>query len=115
MSDAYTDVYAILGISRSASADEIRQAYFSQVRLHPPEREPDEFKRIRAAYDQLRTPEKRIDTDMKLLEDWPAPVRPVVVPQVDLSIHEQSVLDLLKACTDLAQRNSHNDFREVRL
>jgi DnaJ domain len=115
MSDAYTDPYIALGLTRLATSDEIRQAYFKQVRLHPPEREPDEFKRIRAAYDQLRTPEMRIGTDMRLIEDWPEPVRPIVPKVVDISIHPQDVLELLKACTDLANLKASQDFREVQL
>ena len=30
----------------TASAAEIKQAYFTQVRAHPPERDPEAFKRI---------------------------------------------------------------------
>ncbi len=115
MSEAYTDPYATLGLTRLATADEIRQAYFSQVRLHPPEREPNEFKRIRAAYEQLRAPEKRVATDMRLIEDWPEPVRPIVPRAVDITIHPQDVLELLKACTDLATQKASQDFREVQL
>jgi curved DNA-binding protein CbpA len=112
MTDRF-DPYAVLQVSRTATLDEIKQAYFAQVRQHPPEREPEAFKRIRAAYDQLKTPEKRIEADMRLLEEWPA--RAVRVPDLDLSIHLEDVLTIFKAETDLERANLRQDFREVRL
>lgn len=113
MAELFTDPYAVLEVSRTATLDEIKQAYFAQVRLHPPEREPDAFKRIRAAYDQLKTPEKRIAADMHLLEEWPA--RAVRVPQLDLSIRTKDVLAIFKAGTDLDRTDLRGEFREVRL
>jgi curved DNA-binding protein CbpA len=114
MADTYENPYVVLGLDRTATLDEIKQAYFLQVRQHPPEREPDAFKRIRAAYDQLKTPEKRIEADMRVLEDFP-PARAVRLPDLDLTIHAEDVLSLLKTNTDLTRTNFRDDFREVRL
>jgi curved DNA-binding protein CbpA len=113
MIELFSDPYAVLEVSRTATLDEIKQAYFAQVRLHPPEREPEAFKRIRAAYDQLKTPEKRVEADMHLLEEWPA--RAVRTPGLDLAIHAQDVLTLFKAGTELERVDVRQDFREVRL
>ncbi len=113
MAEPLTDPYSVLEVSRTATLDEIKQAYFAQVRLHPPEREPEAFKRIRAAYDQLKTPEKRIEANMRLLEEWPA--RTVRAPELDLSIHPEDVLTIFKAETNLERANLRQDFREVRL
>jgi curved DNA-binding protein CbpA len=118
MTDTYENPYAVLGLNRTATLDEIKQAYFLQVRQHPPEREPEAFKRIRAAYDQLKTPEKRVEADMCLLEDFtPAKVgaRAARVPELDLALHAEDVLSLFKANTDLTRTNFREDFREVRL
>src|SRR5437879_666487 len=60
--------YKVLGIERDASEAEIKRAYFTLVREHPPERDPDGFKRIRAAYEQLRTSGERAETDLFLIE-----------------------------------------------
>jgi curved DNA-binding protein CbpA len=60
--------YTVLGIERDASEAEIKRAYFTLVREHPPERDPDGFKRIRAAYEQLRTSGERAETDLFLIE-----------------------------------------------
>jgi curved DNA-binding protein CbpA len=114
MTDPYENPYVVLGLTRTATLDDIKQAYFLQVRQHPPEREPDAFKRIRAAYDQLKTPEKRIEADMRVLEDLP-PARAVRAPDLDLTIHAEDVLNLLKTNTDLTRANFRDDFREVRL
>jgi curved DNA-binding protein CbpA len=113
MAESFANPYAVLEISLTATLDEIKQAYFAQVRLHPPEREPEAFKRIRAAYDQLKTPEKRIEADMRLLEEWPA--RGARAPELDLSVHPEDVLTIFKAETDLERANLRQDFREVRL
>jgi curved DNA-binding protein CbpA len=114
MTDTHENPYAVLGLNRAATLDEIKQAYFSQVRQHPPEREPEAFKRIRAAYDQLKTPEKRVEADMRLLEDF-TPARAVRLPELDLTIHAEDVLSLFKANTDLTRTSFREDFREVRL
>lgn len=57
------DHYARLGVPRTATAEEIRRAYRSLVRRYPPERAPEEFKRIQEAYDTLRDPHTRHEYD----------------------------------------------------
>ena len=55
--------YETLGIEKSADARQIKRAYFELVKKFPPERFPDEFKEIRAAYDALLDEEKRAAYD----------------------------------------------------
>jgi DnaJ-class molecular chaperone len=65
MSDDHEDLYAVLGVSRDASEDEIRKAYRKLARKHHPDLNPGDeaaearFKKISAAYEVLSKPEKR--------------------------------------------------------
>lgn len=47
------DYYGTLNIAPSASVPEIKKAYFSLVRKYPPDRYPDDFMKIREAYEVL--------------------------------------------------------------
>lgn len=55
------DPYDVLGLDDAATADDVRRAYFRLVRQYPPEVHPEEFKRIRAAYETLRSPVRRAE------------------------------------------------------
>ena len=56
---AHEDPKKILGIEHDASQDDIRAAYLRKVKEFPPERAPEEFERIRDAYEILRDPYRR--------------------------------------------------------
>lgn len=60
------DPYRELGVAKSARTDEIKKAYFKLVRRYSPELFPEEFTRIRAAYDTLRDPARRARADLSL-------------------------------------------------
>ncbi|MGH9801137.1 MAG: J domain-containing protein [Blastocatellia bacterium] len=61
--------YKTLGVERNATEAEIKQAYFSLIRQHSPEHDPDGFKRIRAAYEKLRAGVERAQTDLFLIDE----------------------------------------------
>jgi DnaJ-class molecular chaperone len=65
----YKDYYKILGVERSASADEVRKVYRKLAMQYHPDRNPgdkgaeDKFKEINEAYQVLSDPEKRARYD----------------------------------------------------
>lgn len=55
--------YQVLGVERTADERAIKKAYFALVRKFPPDTHPEDFKKIRAAYEVLSDPlaRKRFD------------------------------------------------------
>lgn len=108
-----SDPYTVLSLAPSANLEEIKQAYFAQVRAHPPERDPEAFKRIRAAYERLKTPENKLETDMLRLEPWPEPELSPPVP-LDLTVDPTDVIRAARTFSDLACSDWREDYREVK-
>ncbi len=113
--DSYIDPYVALGVAREATPDEIKSAYFKQVREHPPERDPEAFKAIRASYERINTPEKRAETDMRLLREYPRPAYWPEPHALDLTVHREDLVTLARSSSDLARTDFRDDFRKVKL
>ena len=54
------DPYAVFDLPPDSDAETVRRRYLSLVRTHTPERDPERFSEIRAAYDILRDPINRM-------------------------------------------------------
>lgn len=57
----------VLAIEAESGDEEIRAAYLRKVKDHPPDRDPQEFERVRDAYEMLRDRRRRMRS--LLLED----------------------------------------------
>jgi curved DNA-binding protein CbpA len=109
------DPYAVLGLPRSATAREIKRAYFELVREYPPETQPETFKTIRAAYEKLRTADAKADTDLFLFQapyDWEPRKRR---PKLDLDVHTEDIWRHLQQRGDLGRRDFIEDYRPPKL
>lgn len=111
------DPYRVLGIARGAGAEEIRRAYFAKVREHPPERDPEAFKRIREAYDRIKSLEKRVESEVFLMKELapsfePPPSAPTVRPSVDPAV---VLLWVEERRSDVSRRDFPEDLLEIDL
>ena len=50
--------HSILGVPEDAGEEEIRLAYLKKIKAFPPDRAPEEFERIRDAYEMLSDPRR---------------------------------------------------------
>jgi preprotein translocase subunit SecA len=67
------DYYGILNISKNATPAEVKKAYFTLIRKFPPDRHPQEFMKIREAYEVLADESTRKQYD--LVESMPDTVK----------------------------------------
>ncbi len=108
----YSDPYLTLGVARTATLEQIKDAYFGLVREYPPERDPEKFKAIRAAYDRLRTSERRLETDMLLVQELDV-ATDFPVPAFALEVHRQDLLGIARALSDVERTDFREHFRKV--
>lgn len=58
------DPYEVLGLPRAADEAETRRRYLELVRQFPPDRDPSKFAEIRAAFEQVRDPLRRLQSQL---------------------------------------------------
>jgi curved DNA-binding protein CbpA len=58
------DPYETLGLSTDAAEAEIRKRYLELVREFPPDRAPERFTAVHAAYEALRDPARRLHAQL---------------------------------------------------
>jgi curved DNA-binding protein CbpA len=59
-----SDPYEVMGLAANAGETEIRQRYLELVREFPPDRAPERFTAIHAAYASLRDPALRLEAQI---------------------------------------------------
>jgi len=52
--------FDILGVNEDASDEAIKKAYLQKVRQYPPERAPEQFQRIRTAFEAITNRQQRL-------------------------------------------------------
>ena len=58
------DPFTLLGVAEDADDAEIRRRYLALVRDFPPDRGPERFQELRAAYEALGDQRKRLETKL---------------------------------------------------
>ena len=58
------DPYDVLGLGRDASDSDIRRRYLELVREFPPDRAPERFTAVHEAYEALRDPARRLESQL---------------------------------------------------
>lgn len=86
------DPFVVLGVAPTASDDDVRKAWLEGVRAHPPEKDPEGFKRIRTAYDAIKDESsrfcsylftlRRIESLPDLVDVFPDQIRRVPVREI---------------------------------
>lgn len=56
--------YQTLHVNLNDDSDTIRQAYLDAIRLHPPESDPDGFRLINDAFEQIKTEDSRLTREI---------------------------------------------------
>jgi curved DNA-binding protein CbpA len=110
------DPYAVLGLDRSAKSDDVRRAYLHLVRVHTPESNPEQFKRVRTAYETLRSPLRRAELAVLAFDET------VSEPDLDLVAalgdEELDAVALLLAvelsASDVAATDFARDYTPIR-
>jgi DnaJ-class molecular chaperone len=66
-------MYDVLGLSKDATADDIKKAYRKLAREHHPDKggDPEKFKKVQEAYEVLNDPQKRQNLDQWGTPDGP--------------------------------------------
>lgn len=95
-----TDHYKRLGISPGATAAEIKAAYHAKLREFPAHTYPEDFKKIRGAYEAIRKGETTQHEDFLKFRPLEAELNPDILKQVRekaLAQLEVSLDDLIRA------------------
>ncbi|NOK11890.1 J domain-containing protein [Corallococcus exercitus] len=82
--------YEVLGVEKDADARAIKKAYFERVRQNPPETHPEEFRRLREAYELLSDPEARQAFDASAAQQADG-------PEAVNNAHLQEAINLFEA------------------
>ena len=93
------DLYERLGLAVTATLDQIKKAYRQLVKKYPPEAAPEEFKRIREAYETLSNPLTRHEYDER-----PDPVVAELLGRAEKAMHDQDFASAISSYKEVLVR-----------
>lgn len=104
----YEEAFEVLGLAASSPVRELKRAYRAQVVAHPPDRDPEGFRRVREAYELLSKPEAALGVLLEL--DTPV-AAPSVLPPPRVEALPLATLRALVAELDVAALLGDGDAR----
>ncbi len=96
-----TDPFRLLGIDRTAAARDAKRAYLKLIKLFKPEQAPDEFQKIRAAYESVQQTLEYRDLYSNTDEVNPAPAD---APAIDVTVSPPDPLGRAGTTTEPQER-----------
>lgn len=107
--------YEVLGVEKDADARVIKKAYFERVRQTPPETHPEDFRRLREAYELLSDPEARQAFDASAAQQADG-------PEAEKNAALQEAINLFESGDKVGGRryltvllNEQPDFHDARI
>lgn len=94
--------YDILDLEPGASQEEIKRAYFKMVRRHSPESDPEQFQKIREAYEQLKKQQNKQDLPVFAALTDPSAIK--MMQQINIYRKEKNVTMYRDACEEAWRR-----------
>ncbi|WP_305908014.1 DnaJ domain-containing protein [Methylomarinum sp. Ch1-1] len=94
--------YQILAVSADADDAQIKQAYLHQVKNYPPDRDPENFRRIKQAYEAIKDHHSRLRYELFSLPeaDFDALLDQALETAADIRIDPEKLRKLLDAGLD---------------
>lgn len=105
--------YEILGVLDSASDREIRKAYLKQVKVAPPEKNPEKFKKIRKAYGVLKDINTRKKLDLSLFRSISDIEVDTHVPNDFNELFTERIFQMLLGSSDLYIKDFSRFFSNI--
>jgi len=62
------DPWKVLGVPRDSTDRQINKAFLARTKEHPPDRDPEQFERVKDAYETLRDPMRRAGIMLEAIE-----------------------------------------------
>lgn len=94
--------YNILGLKQGASQEEIKKAYFKMVRLHSPESDPEQFQKIRQAYEHLKNAKNK--PDGPVFPPLSDPLAVKMMHQIQVYRNDKNIILYRNACEEAWKR-----------